>query len=1182
MRVEKSTCSNLSVSLFGYPEFRRDDQVLPPLATHKTQSLLAYLILYRHQAHSRDELATLLWGDRDEAHARHSLATALWRIRRWLGEDSLLTDATSVQFNPSIPLWLDVAEFEKLVVGGRQSAVSEQSAIRNLQSAIELYRGDLLEGFYDDWCIEERYRLEALYLDALNRLVVWHAAQGDARAVLAYARKYLAHDPLAEHIHLAAMRSLIALGDVAGARRQWQLCCEMRQQELHAPPSPEMLQQAESILGSSFILPLPVAPAPSAPLRRGSLERPPFVGRAREMEALRARWEQATQGRGGTVLIGGEAGVGKTRLTEEFAAVVRRRGGMVTHGRCYEPERMLPYQPLAEMLRDLIVQTEGVASALPVWARSELARLIPEIGSPPIQPKSSLRPLQPEHQALLFHAVVTCIRHCASRTPLLIVLEDLHWATDSTLAAIHYLARQIVDARVLCLGTFRPEEIGETHTLTTLAAQLARDGLAQHLTLEPLPAEATFELVRRTFQADADTEFAKRLYAHTEGNVFFLIETLRALAQLSTPILPHAVGASESLPVPDNVRALIGSRVGRLSTRAREILACAAVAGRTFDLDLVRHAEGIDEETALEAIDELLRQGFLREGSGLVGRDYEFMHHLTQTVIYSSIHHRRRRRLHRLLGEAMERLYADLPLVAGALAHHFESGGVAEKALHYHDLAAQRAAAVFAWQEAEEHQGRMLQLLEQLDPECVRPDCLRYRGRILVDRAEVRFLQARLAERDADLTTLDTLATTSDDDHLRLQTALQRARYLNLDAQYAQAIATAQEGLTLADMLKDASARCYLLSQIGFAHYFLGQPRLALTALESALAMTSETDRETRRHITHILGYTHFHLGNYAHALAYYQESYADHKTAGDYNGVVWAGLDIGATYREMGHLTTAERHLTEHLNLARRIGARSAEAYGLIQLGSWELSRGNYATAADLFRQALSTQQGLRTEHGRVAAETGTGYALYHLGNLPEARRWLEQAVQRVRPIRHQRRLIEALIGLGLVEIAAGCPLAAHRFLSEAVVVARDSEARGNLAAGLAALARAERRLGNPAQALAHASEAVSIAHDLVAPVYEMWGELEMGLAWLAQGNPQIALEHTERAVDLIPKSDESWIGTEQVHKAHAQVLRALGRIPQAEAQERMAAEIVEAKAKRIPEPGLRQTYLQAMKREP
>jgi|GEM_PF-438122 len=1153
----------LVICLLGTPEFRRGNQVLPPLATHKTLLLLAYLILHRQRSHSRDELATLFWGDRDDLHARHSLSTALWRIRRLLGEGYLLADSTSVQFNPAGSFWLDVAEFEKRV--GRRTDNPEDWA-----TAIELYRGDLLEGFYDDWCIEERYRLESLYLDTLDRLVAWYEAQGDARAVLACAQKYLACDPLAEAMHLAAMRALVALGDLAGARRQWQLCCETRQQELHAPPSPEMLEQAESILGARFTVPLPVAPAPLEPLpRRGSLERPPFVGRARELDALRARWEQAMQGQGGTVLIGGEAGVGKTRLVEEFAAMVRWRGGMVARGRCYEPERMLPYQPLAEVLRDLTAQEGGAVPALPAWARAELARLIPELGAPPVWRGTLAGPLQPERQAILFHATVTFIHHFAAHTPLLIVLEDLHWATDSTLAVIHYLARQIAALHVLCLGTFRPEQASETHTLTAMAARLARDGLARHLALERLSEEAISELVRRTIGAEPEAGFVQRLYAHTEGNAFFAIETLRALAEAPLPAVP--------LPVPRNVRALIGARLGRLSAPAHEWIACAAVAGRAFDFDLVRHAQGLGEEVALEAVDELLRQGFLREGSGLGGRDYEFVHHLVQEVVYTGIHHRRRRRLHRLLGQAMESLYGDQPAVVGALAYHFAAGGEVEKALHYHDLAAQRAATVFAWQEAEEHQGRMLQLLDQLDPDCSRPDYRRRRGQVLADRAESRYLQARLVERDADLAALAALAEAGGDDHLRLQTRILQARYLNLDAQYEGAIAVAEEGLLLAGRLQDTAARGYLLSQVGFAHYFLGQPRPALAALESALALTPQADRETLRHITHVLGYVHFHLGNYARSLACQQESYASHQASGDYNGVAWAGLDIGAVLGEMGRTAEAEQYLTEHLSLARRIGARPAEAYGLIQCGSWKLGRGDYVAAVDLFRQALTIQQELRTEHGQVAAGLGIGFAFYHLGEVAKARRWLGQAVERARRIRHQRRLTEALIGLGLVEVAAGRPLAAHDYLTEAVAAARDSESRGNLAAGLAALARAERGLGNLTAALAHAAEAVQVAREIAVPVGEMWGELEAGLTLLAQGAPEEALEHTGRGVDLVPQSDESWIGTEQAHQAHARVLQALGRTQEAEEQVRLADAILAAKAGHIPDLQQRQRYLES-----
>ncbi len=1167
---EKPTHTGLDIRFFGWPEYRRGSEALPPLATRKAQSLLAYLIVNRQRPHSRDRLATLFWGDRDDAHARRSLATALWHIRRLLGEDCLLVHPESVQFNPACPLRLDVAEFETLLTAhtqGSQGAVSPSPA--HLVAAVELYRGDFLEGFYDDWCIEERYRLEALYVNALSQLVAWHEACGDVEAVLACARRYLACDPLAETIHLAAMRALVALGDWAGARRQWQSCCDIRQRELHLPPSPEMLKEAESILGAMFIVPLPAEPLPVRGTMSGRLERPPLVGRATELGALLARWKQAVQGRGGMVLIAGEAGIGKTRLAEEFAAVVRGQGGWVGRGRCHEPERMLPYQPLAKALRDLAAQDASALKTLPAWARTELARLVPEWASRPIQAQLASTPSQAERQAILLHAIATSFRHLASHRPLLIVLDDLHWATDSTIAALDYMVHQLAGAPALLVGTCRLEEVGEAHALTTVAAQLAREGLAQHLMLERLSTEAVTELVRRALKVEPESDFVTRLCAHTDGNPYFTIETLRTLTES-----PMTEGP---LPVPDNVRTLIASRLQRLSAAARDWIACAAAAGRGFDLDLICRALDMDESVALEAADELLRHGFLREGVGPLGPDYEFVHHLVQEVTYAGIHHRRRRRLHRLLGEAVEGLYDNQPDAADALAYHFDLAGETAKALRYHGLAAQQAAVVFAWQKAETHYTRMLQLLEQLDPHCADADSVRQRGQVFAARAELRFFQARLAERDADLAALAALAEASDNDHLRLQAEMRRAQYLNLDAEYGEAIATAERSLPLADRLGDVGARCYLLSQIGFAYYFLGRPQQALEALESALAMIPEADRETRRHITHILGYVHFHLGDYARSLAYQQQALASHQAYGDYNGMAWAGLDIGAVYQEMGQLEEAGRYLTEHLDLARRIGARSAEAYGLIQCGALELSLGNYVTAGDLFQQALAAQRELRTEHGRVAAELGTGFARYHLGDVEEARRWLTQAVERARSIRHRRRLGEALIGLGLAEISAGRPLAARDCLTEAVALARDAECKGNLAAGLAALARAERQSGDSAQAMAHASEAVSVARDLAAPAHEMWAEMEAGLTLLAQGEPGAAAAHTERAVSLAPQGDESWIGTEQVHRAHAQVLRALGHVQEAAEQERRATSILEAKADRIPDPQQRRRFLQA-----
>lgn len=1161
MRGESSLNLGLTIHFLGRLELWSGDQLLPPLATKKTQSLFAYLVLNHQRPLLRDELAALFWGDRDDIHARHSLTTALWRIRQLLGKDVLLTDLISVQFSPNHPFWLDVTEFENLI----SRHPGEPAA---LAAAVDLYRGDFLEGFGDDWCIEERYHLETLYLDALRRLVEWHDAHGDASMTLTYAQKYLARDPLLEQIHLAVMRSLIASGDLSGARRQWQFCCEVWQQELHSPPPSEMLKQAEELLGAEFNLPLPTKPLSMPPSPHWDvLERPPFVGREQEMAALQTRWKQVQQGNGGLIFVSGEAGIGKTRLIEEFASVVRWHGGTVARGRCYEPEHVLPHQLLSEILRDLGQQGGELFLRLPAWVRHELARLIPELISLPIQPASSISPLQSDLQIILFHAIATLIRQFASHAPLLICLEDLHWAADSTLAAINFLARQINDLQVLYLCTYRPEDIGLSHPLVRIMLQLEREGLAQHLALDRLRIEAIAELVRR-LDFVADVDFINRLYSHTEGNAFFSIETLRALARAPTLEGP--------LPIPRNVRALIESRLQQLSSPAHEWLAYAAVAGRAFDLDLLCRATGVEEEAALQATDELLQQGFLCEGSSPAGADYEFVHHLVHETIYMSIQHRRRGRLHRLIGEALESQSTDPASISSLLAYHFEASGQFEKALHYHDLAVQKAVSVFGWQEAEAHLGRMLHLLDQQDPSQARADYWPSRARILVKRAELRSLLAHLDGRDADLQALSALAESSGDEALRLQALVQRARFLNLDARYEDALLAAEQGLELADHLEDKAARCFLLTQVGFAHYFLGQPQPALAALEAALAIVPESDDETRRHISHILGYVHFHLGNYTRALGYQKEAYAIHRLHNDYNGIAWAGLDIAATCQESGHLDEAEQYLKEHLALARRIGARSAEAYGLTQSGNWELILGNYLEAAELFQLALAAQQELRTEHGFVAAEIGAGLACYHLGEFSMARRWLEQAIRRARAIRHHRRLAEALIGLGLVELAADHPQEGRHTLTEAVTLALESEARGILAAGLAALARAERQLEDLKSAHAHAFQALQTAVSLNIPACIRWGELELGLVHLAEGDAGAALTHCQRALELAPGCGERWIGSEQVLQACAQVFQTLGNLQLADEYRQKAKAMIMAKASHISDPQQRQRYLE------
>ncbi len=1173
MLEEKTAAPLLKICLLGRLEYCRGDEILPPLATQKTQSLSAFLISHRHQSHSRQKLACLFWGDCDEVHAHHSLATALWRIRKLWGEDYLLCESDCIQFNPWAPFWLDVTEFESRLQQARLDDHNLTScAIEHLEEAIKLYRGDFLEGFYDDWCLDERYRLEALYLNGLGQLINWHEQAGDTAAVLTYAQQYLARDPLMESIHLAAMRALMKKGNSLGARRQWQRCCEIRQQELHLPPSPEMLQQARRILGNLFTLPTnddfllaKEKPRPINP------ERSPFVGRTKEMTSLTMLWEQTMQGRGKTVFIRGESGVGKTRLTEELAALVRWSGGIPLHGNCYEPERGLPLQPIREILQSLFAKDITAFQEIGDWERREISRLLPEMSIRQAQSQPLNIQLHAEQQTILFQSMVSTLCHFARRMPLLLVFEDVHWAADTTLAALHFISRQIGSAPVLIAATFRPEEISSGCTLERMVCQLVRDEVACVLALEPLSKEAVFELIQRMEIRPQNPDWYERLYAHTEGNAFYTIETLRAIGEGSVP--------PDTLPVPKSVQDLIRSRLGKLSPSATQLITVAAVAGRSFDFDLIRLAVDVDENTALEKVEELLQKGFWREGSGAVKADYEFIHQIVQEVVYRDIHHRRRQHAHRRIGEVLENLFMEQTLNAGLLAFHFDCGGDLKKALSYHQLATERANAVFAWQEAEHHHRRILDILSSLNADLSQTAYRHLYAQVLAEQAKLHYLRGDLTKRDQDLQALKELTNLTQDHHLGLQALLAETCYLNLDACYPQAIDAAQRGIQLAEMLGDTAAQYYLISQLAFADYFLGQPQAALCALEAALDLIPDDDCESRRHILHILGYVHFHLGNYALGLEYQREAYRHHERLADFNGMAWAGLDIGANYLQLGDLHEAERTITEHLSLAQQMGARSAEAYGLTQLGTLALKQGNASMAVKTFQQALSLQEGLRTEHGRVAAQLGIGFAYYHLAAEAEARRYLEMAIGTARRIGHLRRLVEALIGMGLTALRSGAVSEAHSYLTEAVQIGRESRSLGNLAAGLAALARLYRKIGCFEMARTCALEAVQISRQLALVACEMWAEVELGLLCVAQESYETAYQHTQRAIQLSSKGDDGWIGRDQVHQAHALALRLLGHQEEAKRQEQLAEQIIAQKAAAITDPNLRTRYLEAVK---
>jgi ABC-type oligopeptide transport system substrate-binding subunit/DNA-binding SARP family transcriptional activator len=715
----------LRLFLLGQLDIRHDGQQLPTPPTVKSQSLLAYLALHRERPQLRERLAELFWGDRPERRGRRSLATALWHIRRLL-----VSDVQSAQFDPQADLWLDVEEFESLVA---------RPDIGSLSSAVELYRGDFMEGFYDDWVLNERYRLETLFSEALARLMTGLELQAQCGDALAIARRLLQHDPLREDAHRLAMRALCHLGRRNAALEEYHRCQEIVQQELGVEPMSETTNLYQEILEGRFeigpapqivaretaAVPRAVPPGhnPLDPLTHFSL-----VGRDAEMAFLRECFDKAQAGSGGLVMVSGEAGAGKTRLMEELANHLRWQGVRVLWGRCYEFERLLPYQPMGEALQAVLSTMAPTELAkLPSWILSELAHLVAELPEkvPGLADRETMPP--DNEQTHLFQAVARFLASLSTGGPLALILDDLHWATESTLQMVHYLARHLDDHQVLMVGTLRPEAVGPRSALDSLQRQLGREGLAHSLHLSGLSPQATETLVvEMSGSGETVAPLARRLYEETEGNPFFLIEIVKALFEAGSIWLDAGSWRADffqlseaELPLPAAISEAIEARLSRLDENAQQALRVGAILGREFDFDLLHAVWGEHEEVTLEALDTLLRRRFVDEGSGVLGRDYAFHHHQIREVAYAAIPVRHRQHLHGQAGEAMEKLYkSNLEAVAGELAFHFGQGrlfdkALAPKAVRYLLLAGDQARLAYAHREAIEYYNQALALQKE-------------------------------------------------------------------------------------------------------------------------------------------------------------------------------------------------------------------------------------------------------------------------------------------------------------------------------------------------------------------------------------------------------------------------------------------------------------------------------------
>jgi DNA-binding SARP family transcriptional activator len=448
----------------------------------------------------------------------------------------------------------------------------------------------------------------------------------------------------------------------------------------------------------------------------------PFVGRGRELEGLVSGWQTALAGGTHAVLIAGEPGVGKTRLAGEWSRQAYQLEAIVLYGRCDE-DLGAPYQPFAEALRSLMPclgtsrlrGMRGVESLLPLVPG--LAEVLPDLAAP-------TRADPETERYALFDAVVGLLEVASAGAPVVLILDDLHWAAKPTLLLLRHLLRFGDRARVQIVGTYRSTDLDRSHPLAAMLADLHRgagSGTANRLALSGLDEDDVTAYV--TEAGYNDEELARALASVTGGNPFFLIEALRHVDETG--------GVWDPTTLPQGVRETVSRRLSRLTAETNTALAAAAVVGSRFALDLV---EKVLEEDLVDAFDEARKAGIVIEEPG--GR-YRFNHAIVRQSLLAELPSVRRLRLHQRIASTLENEPgADDELLAELAHHYFECAwaGNAAKAVEYCRRAADQAVARLAYEGAADLYGQALHALEEIDDEL--PDREDQAGELLVARCE--------------------------------------------------------------------------------------------------------------------------------------------------------------------------------------------------------------------------------------------------------------------------------------------------------------------------------------------------------------------------------------------------------------------------------------------------------------
>ena len=908
---------SLTIRMFGEYSMLVDGEPIAIANKPRFRLVLAYLILHHDQNLSRARVAFEMWPDASERQARSNFRNLLFRLQRSIPQlkQCLLIDQASIRWRPQIETQVDALAFLNFVTAARDDA-DLQTQIERYTAAVKIYRGNLLPDMYDEWVLVHQERFRDLYAGALQALVTLHESRHEYDAAHRYAKQLVVHDPLYERNHYQLIKHYVLVRDRAAALHAFHDCEAILQRELGVAPGDEILALYDQLVAGNSAKSPSVGDSASIEHRPTSLSGVgvaqlaiPMVGRYAEWAQLMRIYQELPANHPQLALISGVAGVGKTRLAEEFLHWTSLQGITTATAHCYGAQRQTAYAPLVAWLRSETIGA-GLSTLAPVWLH-EISRLLPEL----FERHPELPAPAPMHEAWqrsrLFEALARAI--LTAPEPILLLLDDIQWVDFETLEWLQFFFNFAAESQVLVVATQRLEETAPSQPTVIWQRELTRRGRSLELVLEGLPDADVRQLSEKMIGTPLDEQTSRQIITVTEGNPLFVVEMARARLEQGR----EATTAENAMwtELSNTIQATIIYRLDRLSSKTRKLIDLAAVIGREFTFALLDAISDEEQSVLVHSLDEAWRKYVVREQGAL---SYDFSHDLIRVAAYNTMSTTQRQMTHRTVAKALTKM-ADAEgqqpadQLAGQIAAHYEQGLMPGEAVKFFRLAAQQARDSYANAEATAFYRHLID--SPLAAHLSRAE--RYDIRLelcAIDRIRGDWDAALMGYR-----TLLTEVIAEDDKGYQARAQRGIANVVRLQGRYDEALTwliTAIENFAHVD---DTSGMARSLWTMGEVYWYRGRYGEAMEALQRQLDLARLYD---------------------------YPREICD--ATGTMGIVTWS----------MGKLDESEQYCRQSVELAREIGDMQAEARALITIGNVYSSRKEIVEAVEWYRQTLAVAQ--------------------------------------------------------------------------------------------------------------------------------------------------------------------------------------------------------------------------------